>query len=99
MSHKQVRARVEHGFARRKTWKILRDCRFKGDGVHYAMLGIARVHNLALVGKAGGGRPATNSHAKPTQEPFAGRPLERAGRGALCEVLEGRAQPRAAHGW
>ncbi|MEU9033414.1 transposase [Streptomyces sp. NPDC048352] len=50
MSHKHVRARVEHVFARMKTWKILRDCRLKGDGVHQAMLGIARMHNLALVG-------------------------------------------------
>ncbi|MCL6289186.1 transposase [Streptomyces sp. ID03-2B] len=49
-SHKQVRARVEHVFARMKTWKILRDCRLKGDGVHHAMLGIARMHNLALAG-------------------------------------------------
>lgn len=32
-SHKQVRAGVEHVFARMKTWKILRDCRLKGDGV------------------------------------------------------------------
>ncbi|MFD7454128.1 transposase [Kitasatospora sp. NPDC059827] len=46
-SHKQVRARVEHVFARMKTWKILRDCRLKGDGVHHAMLGIARLHNLS----------------------------------------------------
>lgn len=44
--HKQVRARVEHVFARMKTWKILRDCRLKGSGVHYAVLGIARLHNL-----------------------------------------------------
>ncbi|MFJ8932087.1 transposase [Streptomyces sp. NPDC102364] len=49
-SHKQVRARVEHTFARMKGWKILRDCRLKGDGVHHAMLGIARLHNLALAG-------------------------------------------------
>ncbi|MGW1530362.1 transposase, partial [Streptomyces sp. NPDC002159] len=49
-SHKQVRARVEHVFARMKTWKILRDCRLKGDGVHHAMLGIARLHNLAVAG-------------------------------------------------
>lgn len=49
-SHKQVRARVEHVFARMKTWKILRDCRLKGEGVHHAMLGIARLHNLALAG-------------------------------------------------
>ena len=46
----QVRARVEHAFARMKTWKILRDCRLKGDGVHHAMLGIARLHNLTLAG-------------------------------------------------
>ncbi|MFJ5610625.1 transposase [Streptomyces sp. NPDC093221] len=45
-SHKQVRARVEHVFARMKTWKILRDCRLKGDGVHYTILGIAHLHNL-----------------------------------------------------
>ncbi|WP_372495450.1 transposase [Saccharopolyspora soli] len=49
-SHKQVRARVEHVFARMKAWKILRDCRLRGDGVHTAMLGIARLHNLALTG-------------------------------------------------
>ncbi|MER6778387.1 MULTISPECIES: transposase [unclassified Streptomyces] len=47
-SHRQVRARVEHAFARMKTWKILRDCRLKGHGVHHAMSGIARLHNLAL---------------------------------------------------
>ncbi|MBM7442931.1 hypothetical protein JOC24_006377 [Streptomyces sp. HB132] len=47
-SHKQVRARVEHVFARMKTWKILRDCRLRGDGVHHAMLGIAQLQNLAL---------------------------------------------------
>ncbi|MEW2574427.1 transposase [Streptomyces sp. NPDC047070] len=49
-SHKRVRARVEHTFARMKGWKILRDCRLRGDGVHHAMLGIARLHNLALAG-------------------------------------------------
>ncbi|MEV1086137.1 transposase [Streptomyces sp. NPDC050211] len=51
-SHKRVRARVEHTFARMKGWKILRDCRLKGDGVHLAMLGIARLHNLVLDGLA-----------------------------------------------
>ncbi|MDX2557916.1 transposase [Streptomyces stelliscabiei] len=49
-SHRKVRSRVEHAFARMKTWKILRDCRLKGDGVHHAMLGIARLHNLTLAG-------------------------------------------------
>ncbi|GHE06524.1 hypothetical protein GCM10010339_47310 [Streptomyces alanosinicus] len=38
-SHRKVRARVEHVFARMQGWKILRDCRLKGDGVHHAMLG------------------------------------------------------------
>ncbi len=47
-SHRKVRARVEHTFARMKSWKILRDCRLKGDGVHHAMLCIARLHNFAL---------------------------------------------------
>jgi hypothetical protein len=49
-SHRKVRARVEHAFARMKSWKILRDCRLKGDGVHHAMLGIARLHNLTITG-------------------------------------------------
>ncbi|MDH6708398.1 hypothetical protein P3T27_005137 [Kitasatospora sp. MAA19] len=38
--------RFEHVFTRMKNWKILLDCRLKGDGVHDAMLGIARRHNL-----------------------------------------------------
>jgi hypothetical protein len=49
-SHRKVRARVEHTFARMKGWKILRDCRLKGDGVHHVVPGIARLHNLALAG-------------------------------------------------
>ncbi|MFJ8387708.1 transposase [Streptomyces sp. NPDC094438] len=48
--HRKARPRVEHVFSRMKNWKILRDCRLKGDGVHQAMLGIARLHNLALAG-------------------------------------------------
>ena len=47
-SHRKIRARVEHSFARMKTWKILRDSRLKGTGVHYAMLSAARLHNLTL---------------------------------------------------
>ncbi|SEE25233.1 hypothetical protein SAMN05428939_7883 [Streptomyces sp. TLI_105] len=31
---------------------VLRDCRLKGDGVHHAMLGIARLHNLILARSA-----------------------------------------------
>ncbi|WP_267469594.1 transposase, partial [Nocardia farcinica] len=46
-SHRQVRARVEHTFARMKTWKILRDCRLRGNGVAVAMAGVATLANLA----------------------------------------------------
>ncbi len=46
-SHRRVRARVEHVFARMKTWKILRDCRRRGKGVYWAASGIAHMHNLA----------------------------------------------------
>lgn len=48
-SYKQVRARVGRVFARKKNWKILRDCRLKGEGVHHVIHG-ARLHNLALAG-------------------------------------------------
>lgn len=45
--HKQVRARVQHAFARMKTWEIPRDCRLKGEGAQDAMSGIARLRNLS----------------------------------------------------
>lgn len=48
-SHRRVRARVEHACARMKGWKILRDCRLKGDGVHHAMLGVARLRPRRLL--------------------------------------------------
>ncbi|MFJ4092952.1 transposase [Kitasatospora sp. NPDC089913] len=48
--HRRARARVEHVFSRMKNWKVLRDCRLRGAGVHHAMLGVARLHNLALSG-------------------------------------------------
>ncbi|MFJ4428583.1 transposase [Streptomyces bobili] len=47
--HRQARARVEHALSRLKNWKILRDCRLEGNGVHQAIPG-ARLHNLALTG-------------------------------------------------
>ncbi|MBB1253475.1 transposase [Streptomyces sp. OF3] len=46
-SHRRVRARVEHVFAQMKTWKILRDCRRRDNGVYWAATGIAHMHNLA----------------------------------------------------
>ncbi|MFI9311108.1 transposase [Streptomyces triculaminicus] len=48
--HRRARARVEHAFSRMKVYKILRDCRLRGNGVHQAILGISRLHNLALAG-------------------------------------------------
>ncbi|MDF9875991.1 transposase [Cellulosimicrobium cellulans] len=45
-SHRNVRARVEHTFARLKTWKILRDCRLRAAGVRHALTGIAHLYNL-----------------------------------------------------
>jgi hypothetical protein len=50
VSHRKVRTRVEHTLARMKSRKILRDCRPRGDGVHHAMPGIARLHTLAFAG-------------------------------------------------
>ncbi|MFE1782223.1 transposase [Streptomyces sp. NPDC059506] len=49
-SHRRIRTRVEHVFARMKSWKVLRDCRLRGDGAHHAMLDVARLHNPTLVG-------------------------------------------------
>ncbi|MGQ4465725.1 transposase family protein [Streptomyces violaceoruber] len=46
--HRRVRARVEHIFARMKNWKILRDYRQKGDGLHHAVQAVATMHNLAM---------------------------------------------------
>lgn len=48
--HRRLSAHVEHTFARMKTWKILRGCRQKGDGLHYAIQAFAAVHNLAMTG-------------------------------------------------
>jgi hypothetical protein len=39
---------VEHAFARMKHYKILRDCRQRGEGLPRAVQAVARMHNLAL---------------------------------------------------
>ncbi|GAA4989677.1 hypothetical protein GCM10023205_71040 [Yinghuangia aomiensis] len=44
--HRHVRVRVEHAIGRMKNWKILRDCRQHGDGLHTAAQAIAQLHNL-----------------------------------------------------
>lgn len=48
VEHRTVRVRVEHAFARMKIWKILRDCRQKGGGLHHAVQAVATLHNLAM---------------------------------------------------
>ncbi len=47
-AHRKVRARVEHVIGRMKNYKILRDCRRRGDGLHHAVQAVALMHNLAL---------------------------------------------------
>lgn len=46
--HKSICARVEHALAHLKSWNILRNCRRKGQGVWYAIGGIAQMRNLAM---------------------------------------------------
>ena len=46
--HRRFRARVEHPFTRMKNYKILRDCRQRGDGLHHTVQAVAHMHNLAL---------------------------------------------------
>ncbi len=46
--HRKVRARVEHVIGRMKNYKILRDRRQRGDGLHHVVQAVARMHNLAL---------------------------------------------------
>nr|WP_190016524.1 hypothetical protein [Streptomyces lucensis] len=41
-------ARVEHVIGRSKNYKILRDCRQRGDGLHHEVQAVAHMHNLAL---------------------------------------------------
>ncbi|ROQ26036.1 DDE superfamily endonuclease [Streptomyces sp. PanSC19] len=46
--HRRVWARVEHAVACMKHFKILRDCRQRGVGLHHAVQAVAHLHNLAL---------------------------------------------------
>ncbi|GAA3506594.1 hypothetical protein GCM10019016_137090 [Streptomyces prasinosporus] len=48
--HRKVRTRIERTFSRMKNFKILRDCRQRGDSLHRAVQAVARMHNLALTG-------------------------------------------------
>ncbi|MFF7747606.1 transposase family protein [Streptomyces sp. NPDC007960] len=47
-AHRKVRARVEHVIGRMKNYKILRDCRQRGDKLHHAVQAVAHMHNLAF---------------------------------------------------
>lgn len=47
-AHRKVRARVEHVSGRMKNYKILRDCRQRGDGLHHAVQAVALMHSPAL---------------------------------------------------
>jgi hypothetical protein len=49
-AHRSVPARVEHALASMKVWRVLRDCRLRGQGSAEAMAGIARLHNLTITG-------------------------------------------------
>ena len=53
-SHRRVRARFEHTFAKMKTWKILRDCRLHGTGSAEAIAGIARLAPTLVFGLRAG---------------------------------------------
>lgn len=46
--HRKVHARVEHVIGRMKNYKILRDYRQRGNGLHHAVQAVAHMHNLAL---------------------------------------------------
>ncbi|MDQ1005732.1 hypothetical protein QFZ82_000216 [Streptomyces sp. V4I23] len=50
--------------SRLKNWKVLRDCRLRGKGVHQAMLGLARLDNLALTGYIPHGRTSKGRAAR-----------------------------------
>lgn len=58
---------MEHALSRLNNWKILRDCRLKGNGVHRAMLGAARLHNmdLAPIAHTHTGQPLAGPHQLP----------------------------------
>lgn len=45
--HRRLRARVEHAIGRLKNYKMLRDCRQRGNGLHHAVQAAAHKHNLA----------------------------------------------------
>jgi hypothetical protein len=61
-------ARVEHVLARMKTWQILRNCRFKGNSVYRALLGIATDCTTST------STDSPEAPATPTRTPLTGKP-------------------------
>lgn len=47
-AHRTVRGRIEHAIGRMKNYKLPRDCRQHGDGLHHA---VAYMHTLALASR------------------------------------------------
>jgi hypothetical protein len=47
-SHVDRRARVGHCFAHLKGWRVLRDCRRRGDGIDVSARAVAFLHNLRV---------------------------------------------------
>lgn len=47
-AHRKVRARAERVIGRMKNYKVLRDCRQRGDGLRHVVQAVAHMHNLAL---------------------------------------------------
>ncbi|MFC4508073.1 MULTISPECIES: transposase family protein [Streptomyces] len=47
-AHRQIRAWVEHAFARVRNFKILRGCRRSGGGLHRTVHAVARMRSLTL---------------------------------------------------
>ncbi|GGY15449.1 hypothetical protein GCM10010358_79210 [Streptomyces minutiscleroticus] len=87
--HRRVRARVEHTFARMKNWKILGDCRQKGDGLHHAQPHSDRVNQQV---KPNSGLPGPDLLQHPAGTPRAAWDCRRAAHAAACPRWAGGAR-------
>ncbi|GHA93856.1 hypothetical protein GCM10010330_54880 [Streptomyces tendae] len=57
--HRKVRTRVEYTSSRMKNYKVLRDCRQRGDGLHHAVQAVARITTS----------PSPDDHTRPNTAP------------------------------
>lgn len=90
---RRARARVEHVIGRMKNYKILRDCRQRGDGLHHAVQAVTHMHKLALTPRAE--EPVTRSDLPVLS--LVRHPLGAEGQGTEDEA-EHHACNRKAHG-